>query len=75
VDWVTGEENADVVIARGTSVVMEKVLLTVCTGFPLSLTDKVKDDVPGSFGVPVINPVAGISVRPDGRFPDEIDQV
>ena len=48
---------------------------SVCAGLPLSLTIAVKLDVPVVTGAPEIVPVVAASVNPEGRLPEEIDQV
>jgi hypothetical protein len=47
----------------------------VCTGLLLSVTVKVKVDIPLSVGVPEIVPVVDAKVSPAGRLPEVIDQV
>lgn len=47
----------------------------VWTGVPLSLTVRVKFEVPLVEGVPEIIPVVAARVSPAGRLPEVIDQV
>jgi hypothetical protein len=46
----------------------------VAVALLLSVTWTVKLNVPAVFGVPLITPVEGASVRPPGRAPDVTDQ-
>ena len=57
------------------AIVMLKALVAVCTGLLASLTWTVKLEAPADAGVPVIAPLAPLSVRPAGKDPLAIDQV
>jgi len=47
----------------------------ICAGFPASLTEAVKLNVPLVVGVPEMAPVPGLRLRPVGRLPEPIDQL
>jgi len=53
---------------------IDKACVPDCEGLLLSVTFTVKL-VPAPVGVPVMAPVAGLSIKPAGRFPAITDQV
>jgi hypothetical protein len=70
------EDRLDVVIARGAdATAIERLTDLTWAGLPASATLAVKLNVPAAVGVPEIRPVLEARESPEGRAPDEIDQV
>jgi hypothetical protein len=72
---VTEGRAEDVIVSRVGETTTAAVVEAVCAGLLLSVTVAVKVAVPLDVGMPVIAPVDGARVSPEGSLPDVIAQL
>jgi hypothetical protein len=74
VPTVAGGSRALTVKAVGGAMTMDSEAEVTCEGFPASLTEAVKLNMPLAVGVPEMTPVPGAMLSPVGR-PETTDQM